>query len=99
MKKTFLIALAGLMLFAFTQCGKNDPKSQIEKLTSKVTKAKTCEDLAKLDKEADEVAKKVNDLKDLKDEDKKAIEEATLKLAGEYLKKYGELKCDEAAGK
>ena len=31
MKKTFLIALAGMMLFAFTQCGGDDSKKNGEK--------------------------------------------------------------------
>lgn len=39
MKKTFMIALAGLMLFAFTQCGdggnsKKDGKAKTEKTSN-----------------------------------------------------------------
>ena len=37
MKKTFIMALAGLMLFAFTQCGGNGNKDNNEENTTKVT--------------------------------------------------------------
>lgn len=52
MKKTLMIALAGMMLFAFTQCGGNkgskefqDSKALIEKLEQAVNESKTCEEL------------------------------------------------------
>ena len=52
MKKTLIIALAGMMLFAFTQCGDNkgskefqDSKALIEKLEKAVNESQTCEEL------------------------------------------------------
>lgn len=54
MKKTLIIALAGLMLFAFTQCGGGktkgskefqESKELIEKLETAVKDAKTCDEL------------------------------------------------------
>ena len=52
MKKTLMIALAGMMLFAFTQCGGNkgskefqDSKALIEKLEKAINDSKTCEEL------------------------------------------------------
>ena len=52
MKKTLIIALAGMMLFAFTQCGGNkgskefqDSKALIEKLEKAVNESQTCEEL------------------------------------------------------
>lgn len=54
MKKTLLIALAGMMLFAFTQCGGGTKKGSKEfqdnmelynKIEKTVKDAKTCEDL------------------------------------------------------
>lgn len=54
MKKTLLIALAGMMLFAFTQCGGGTKKGSKEfqdnmelynKIEKSVKDAKTCEEL------------------------------------------------------
>lgn len=54
MKKTLLIALAGMMLFAFTQCGGGkakgskeyqDTKALIEKLETAVKDANSCDEL------------------------------------------------------
>ena len=52
MKKTLMIALAGMMLFAFTQCGGNkgskefqDSKALLEKLEKAINDSKTCEEL------------------------------------------------------
>lgn len=53
MKKTLTIALAGMMLFAFTQCGGNskgskefqDSKELLNKLETAVKDAKTCDEL------------------------------------------------------
>ncbi len=54
MKKTLLIALAGMMLFAFTQCGGGTKKGSKEfqdnmelynKIEKTVKDAKTCEEL------------------------------------------------------
>ena len=55
MKKTLLIALAGMMLFAFTQCGGKgtskgskefqDNKELFDKLEKAVKEAKTCDEL------------------------------------------------------
>ena len=56
MKKTLLIALAGMMLFAFTQCGGKGTKAKgskefqetmelYEKLEKAVNNAKTCDEL------------------------------------------------------
>ena len=52
MKKTLMIALAGMMLFAFTQCGGNkgskefqDSKALIEKLEKAINDSKTCEEM------------------------------------------------------
>ena len=54
MKKTLLIALAGMMLFAFTQCGNKgakgskefqDNKELFENLEKAITESKTCDEL------------------------------------------------------
>ena len=52
MKKLLSIAIAGMMLFAFTQCGGNkgskefqESKELIEKLETAVKDAKTCDEL------------------------------------------------------
>lgn len=53
MKKTLIIALAGFMMFAFTQCGGEnkgskefqDSKALLEKLEKAVNESKTCEEL------------------------------------------------------
>ena len=51
MKKTLIIALGGMMLFAFTQCGGggtkefNDAKKVMNELTKAVKNAKTCDEL------------------------------------------------------
>lgn len=54
MKKTLMIALAGMMLFAFTQCGGGkakgskeyqDTKALIEKLETAVKDANSCDEL------------------------------------------------------
>ena len=53
MKKTLIIALAGMMLFAFTQCGGSskgskefqDSKELLNKLETAVKDAKTCDEL------------------------------------------------------
>ena len=51
MKKTILIALAGIMIFAFTQCSSGeskaykDVKSMYENFGNACKKAKTCEEL------------------------------------------------------
>lgn len=76
MKKTFLIALAGMMLFAFTQCNKGskefqDTKAGIKEMTKAVQNAKACEDI---EKAVDEVVKKYADKK-YEDKDKMTKEE------------------------
>ena len=52
MKKTLIIGLAGMMLFAFTQCGGNkgskefqDSKALIEKFEKAIKDAQTCDEL------------------------------------------------------
>ena len=52
MKKTLMIALAGMMLFAFTQCGGNkgskefqDSKALSEKFEKAINEAQTCDEL------------------------------------------------------
>ena len=52
MKKTLMIALAGMMLFAFTQCGGNkgskefqDSKALSEKFEKAINDAQTCDEL------------------------------------------------------
>ncbi len=52
MKKTLMIALAGMMLFAFTQCGGNkgskefqDNKALFEKLEKAINDSQTCDEL------------------------------------------------------
>ena len=52
MKKTLMIALAGMMLFAFTQCGGNkgskefqDNKALSEKFEKAINEAQTCDEL------------------------------------------------------
>jgi hypothetical protein len=52
MKKTLMIALAGMMLFAFTQCGGNkeskefqDNKALTEKFEQAINEAQTCDEL------------------------------------------------------
>lgn len=97
MKKTFLIALAGMMLFAFTQCGNKDPKAKVESLTKKVTELKDCKDFAKISKDVEEITKKSEEVvKAMKDDaEKKAYQDACVKLGEEILKKAAELKCDE----
>lgn len=67
MKKTVLIALAGMMLFSFTQCGSKEYKAEkaMAKAEKKaIKKAKTCEDLDKnLEKVEDEFYEKYKDVK------------------------------------
>lgn len=61
MKKTFIIALAGMMLFAFTQCGGNggatvtkgskefqDNMELYKKVEKSIKEAKTCDELGDL---------------------------------------------------
>ena len=65
MKKTLIIALAGMMLFAFTQCGggKNEngkeDKAKTETKTVKATKQ-----FAEMKEAYDEIEKMINDTKD-----------------------------------
>ena len=51
MKKTFMIALAGLMLFAFSQCGGGskefqDSKKMINDIEKAINKANSCDELS-----------------------------------------------------
>ena len=84
MKKTLMIALAGMMLFAFTQCGGGGSKEfQVRKKATKelidlANSAKTCEDLMseELEKKAEKIESEMEkSLKDLKEEDKMTKEE------------------------
>ena len=63
MKKTLIIALAGMMLFAFTQCGggknENGKEDKTEIKTSKATKQFT-----EMKEAFDEVEKMIKDTKD-----------------------------------
>jgi hypothetical protein len=52
MKKTLIIAIAGMMLFAFTQCGGakgskefKESKKAISEMSNAIKNAKTCEEL------------------------------------------------------
>jgi len=95
MKKTLFIALAGMMLFAFTQCGGNgggskefqDSKKAIDEMTKIIKNAKTCEDLGKLYDIEKEMSKKKYD-----ENEKMTNEEKTefLKLTGDLYKLLGE---------
>ncbi len=61
MKKTIIIALAGIMLFAFTQCGggKNENKEDKAKTETKASKQFT-----EMKEAYDEIEKMINDTKD-----------------------------------
>lgn len=58
MKKTFIIALAGMMLFAFTQCGGGgsvsgskeyqDQMEMYKKMEKSIQSAKTCDELGEV---------------------------------------------------
>ena len=81
MKKTLLIALAGLMLIAFTQCGSKDYRTMkkfAKTYKSELKKAKTCEDLDKIDEKMEEkveelVLKNNLDIKKLSEKEQKKL--------------------------
>ena len=108
MKKTLMIALAGMMLFAFTQCGGKVAKGSKEyqdnmelynKLEKSIKDAKTCDELSEA-LVATFLAGLAND-KTYTDEEKMTeAEEAELKKYGEsfeeLLKKQADkLGCEE----
>ena len=64
MKKTLIIALAGMMLFAFTQCGgnKNENGKKEDKTETKTTKA--TEQYTEMKEAFEEVEKMIKDTKD-----------------------------------
>lgn len=97
MKKTLIIALAGMMLFAFTQCGGGgsskgskefqDNKKAINEMTKILKNAKTCEDLDKLYDIEDEMDKKEYDEKEkMTDVERSEM----LTLAGDLFELLGE---------
>ena len=98
MKKTFMIALAGLMLFAFTQCGGGskefqDSKKAIKEQISILKGIKTCEDLEKaeekLEKISDEMDEKEYDEKDqMTPEEKEEFQKLVKEMMTLALEKY-----------
>ena len=100
MKKTLMIALAGMMLFAFTQCGGNkgskefqDSKALIEKLEKAINESKTCEEL---ENAALTVLFSGFAMEEYAEEDKMTeAEKAELEKLGEKLEKVMEAKVAE----
>lgn len=65
MKKTLIIALAGMMLFAFTQCGGNKNENGKEDKTKIETKStKASKQFAEMKEAYDEIEKMIKDTKD-----------------------------------
>ena len=63
MKKIFLIALAGMMLFAFTQCGGNKNENGKEGKTE-IKSAKATKQFAEMKEAYDEIEKTIENTKD-----------------------------------
>ena len=107
MKKTLLIALAGMMMFAFTQCGGGktkgskefqDSKELIEKLETTVKDAKTCDELqgAVLALIFSELGnKQYTDEEKMTDAEKAEIEKLGKNLQEVIESKSAKLGCDE----
>ena len=92
MKKTFLLALAGMMLFAFTQCGGGeskefkDFKKAISEFESQLKSAKSCDDLIKAEAVFDDSDWAINNYSE-----KDKMTDAEEGKAREMLEKAGEL--------
>ena len=63
MKKTIIIALAGIMMFAFTQCG-GDNKNENGKEGKAKTETKASKQFTEMKEAYDEVEKMIKDTKD-----------------------------------
>ena len=83
MKKTLIIALAGMMLFAFTQCGggKNENGKKEDKTETKSVKA--TKQFTELKEAFDEVEKMIKDTKDCEELKEAAFAVALGALAAE----------------
>ena len=92
MKKTFMIALAGMMLFAFTQCGGGskefqESKKAMKEMTNALKEVTKCEDLEKAEKKIEEIGNKMDGMKfDEKDQMTKEEKEEFTKLTEEFMK-------------
>ena len=105
MKKTFMIALAGMMLFAFTQCGGGGTKEfQANKkmyndLEKAIDKANSCDELqtavftVALSALADQ--KEYAENEKMTAEEEKKMEELGKQLEEKMTKKSEKLGCDE----
>ena len=106
MKKTLMIALAGMMLFAFTQCGSDnkgskefqDNKALFEKLEKAIDESQTCDEL---EDAALTILLSGLAMEEYADEDKMTeAEKAEMEKLGEKLEKIMEAKvaklgCDD----
>ena len=64
MKKTLIIALAGMMLFAFTQCGGGKNENKEDKAKTETKSAKASKQFTEMKEAYDEIEKMINDTKD-----------------------------------
>jgi len=107
MKKTLIIALAGIMMFAFTQCGGGatkgskeyqESKELYEKLETAVNDAKTCDELqeAALGLLFSGLASKsYTDEEKMTEQEKKKLEEYIEKIEKIIEKKSEKFGCDD----
>ena len=106
MKKTLIIAFAGMTLFAFTQCGGSsagskefqDSKELIEKIETLTKEAKTCEELqeAALGLLLGGIApQNYSEKEKMTEKEKDEIEKLSAKLKNELECKFEELGCDD----
>lgn len=105
MKKTLLIALAGMMLFAFTQCGGGgskefkDNKALLDKMEKAVKDANSCDEmessLFSIAMEAFGNDYNYTDDEKMTENEETELEKLSKKLDDLYTKKAKDLGCDE----
>lgn len=64
MKKTIIIALAGIMMFAFTQCGGGNKNENGKEDKTEIKSAKATKQFAEMKEAYDEIEKMIKDTKD-----------------------------------
>ena len=106
MKKTLIIALAGIMMFAFTQCGGgakgskeyNETKALYEKIEQLVNDATSCEELQEAAFTlifSGLASSNYTDEEKMTESEEAKLEEMIEKLGQTIEEKSTELRCDE----
>ena len=109
MKKSLLIALVGIVLFALTSCGGSsskgtkefkDAKALVEKFDKQVSNAKTCDELQTIVENMTEEAEAMEDItyaeaEQLTPEEEEILNELVTKMTENFVSKTLELECFE----